>query len=436
MPKLTLVALLALTLALLVAPVAAQDAPTPAEICAAATPASTGNQGPYESAEDVLAEDADYLAVFCTSAGPVLIDLFEEQTPATVNNMVFLAEQGYYDNTNFHRVIQDFMAQAGDPTNTGSGGPGYQFEDEIVDDLVFDRAGLLAMANAGAGTNGSQFFITTAATDWLNGNHTIFGEVLAGYDNVEDIQIRDPQGSFGPGTLLETIVILDDPVLVSVEEETFAPVTRADVEATWELLPVDASTLMGRYGMGFNFPELQDMFSLDEEITGIYETDAVVALAPAAVQDDLAEFYATYNHEYSGLVATVNEDCALKVTEMGFPVYRLQYQLDVFATPEDAEAAFADGTWSQLQLDQGLIPVEIPSIGPIFTGTTAACDQDDLIVAREMLPPVGRYLMTAEAVVLADIGEDAPYLPEVFTMTLFNNALHEIVRPEVDTNQE
>lgn len=433
LPKLTPVLLITLLLALLVTPVAAQDALTPAEICAAATP-STDPKTPFEAAEDVLQADTDYLAVFCTSAGPVLVDLFEEETPITVNNLVFLAQQGYYDNINFHRVIQDFMAQGGDPTNTGSSGPGYQFEDEISENRVFDRAGLLAMANAGPGTNGSQFFITTAVTDWLNGNHTIFGEVLAGYGNVENIQIRDPQGSFGPGTLLETVVILDDPAQVIIEEETFTETTREDIAAAWDALPADAAVMMSRYGVGFNFPELAEMFMFDEALTGIYETDEVVAMAPAAVQDALTGLYATYNHEFSGLSAFVNEGCALSVTEMGFPVYRLAYQLDVFATPEDAAAAFADEAWTQVQLDQGLTAEEIPSIGPIFTTATSACDLDDLILARETLPPVGRYLITVESVVTAENTDIAPFLPEVFTMTLFNDALHEIVRPETALN--
>ena len=115
----------------------------------------------FQEAETVLEPDVDYRAIFCTTAGTVYVDLYESLTPMTVNNFVFLAQQGYYDNTTFHRVIPDFMVQGGDPTATGSGGPGYQFGDEPVGFLTFDRPGLLAMANAGPGTNGSQFFITT-----------------------------------------------------------------------------------------------------------------------------------------------------------------------------------------------------------------------------------------------------------------------------------
>lgn len=184
---------------------------TPEEICEAATPAIEPETREYSKAAIVLEKDVDYLAIFCTDAGVILVDLFEEDTPLTVNNFVFLAQNNYYNNTIFHRVIEDFMAQGGDPTGTGRGGPGYQFEDEIVDELIFDRPGLLAMANAGANTNGSQFFITFVETDWLNGSHTIFGEVVEGLDVLDDILLRDPQVSSAEATTLETVVIITDP---------------------------------------------------------------------------------------------------------------------------------------------------------------------------------------------------------------------------------
>jgi len=131
-------------------------------------------------------------AVLHTTAGPIRVELFDNQAPKTVKNFVELAEGTrdyvdprtgqpgngpYYDGTIFHRVIDNFMVQAGDPTGTGRGGPGYTFADEFHPDLSFNRPYLLAMANAGPGTNGSQFFITVAPTDWLNRKHTIFGEV-------------------------------------------------------------------------------------------------------------------------------------------------------------------------------------------------------------------------------------------------------------------
>ena len=111
-----------------------------------------------------------------------------DRAPITVNNFVFLAEQGYYDGTSFHRVLVDFMAQGGDPTGTGGGGPGYRFADEIDLDTFFDEAGYFAMANGGPDSNGSQFFITVKKTPWLNKKHTIFGEVVSGFDVVEKIE--------------------------------------------------------------------------------------------------------------------------------------------------------------------------------------------------------------------------------------------------------
>ena len=117
-----------------------------------------------------------------TAKGDVNINLLSDKSPVTVANFVNLAKKGYYDGLKFHRVIDNFMAQGGDPTGTGAGGPGYRFEDEVNNGLNFSKPGKLAMANAGPGTNGSQFFITTVPTEWLNGNHTIFGEVVSEAD--------------------------------------------------------------------------------------------------------------------------------------------------------------------------------------------------------------------------------------------------------------
>lgn len=117
-----------------------------------------------------------------TEKGDININLLPEKSPVTVANFVNLAKKGYYDGLKFHRVIDNFMAQGGDPTGIGAGGPGYRFEDEVNNGLNFSKAGKLAMANAGPGTNGSQFFITTVPTEWLNGNHTIFGEVVSDDD--------------------------------------------------------------------------------------------------------------------------------------------------------------------------------------------------------------------------------------------------------------
>jgi cyclophilin family peptidyl-prolyl cis-trans isomerase len=154
----------------------------------AATSRVSGSRTSYSSPPAMILDlESNYVANFRTSQGNFTVELFAAQTPVTVNNFVFLAQQGFYDGLIFHRVIENFMIQGGDPTGTGAGGPGYKFQDEIVAGLVFDSPGKLAMANAGPGTNGSQFFITVAATDWLNGNHTIFGEVTEGQNVVTSI---------------------------------------------------------------------------------------------------------------------------------------------------------------------------------------------------------------------------------------------------------
>ena len=133
-----------------------------------------------------------FAAVKMAKGGEFVIQLYPDKAPITVNNFVFLAREGFYDGTTFHRVLPDFMAQGGDPTGTGGGDPGYEFQNEDSD-LTFDKAGVVAMANAGRDTNGSQFFITFGPQEYLNGGYTIFGQVIEGMDVVMSIRLRDPQ---------------------------------------------------------------------------------------------------------------------------------------------------------------------------------------------------------------------------------------------------
>ncbi len=133
-----------------------------------------------------------YFASIETDRGNIEIELFPQQAPKTVNSFVFLAREGFFDGVTFHRVLDGFMAQGGDPTGTGRGGPGYQFVNEDSS-LKFDKPGVVAMANAGRNTNGSQFFITFAPTPHLNGGYTIFGQVISGMDVVNGLKRRDPQ---------------------------------------------------------------------------------------------------------------------------------------------------------------------------------------------------------------------------------------------------
>ena len=174
-----------------------------------------------------MSRAAGTYAIFETSEGNIVCRLFEKDAPKTVANFVELAEgkrewkhpstgkksnDRLYDGTIFHRVIPDFMIQGGDPLGSGRGGPGYKFADEIHPDLRFDRPYLLAMANAGPGTNGSQFFITVSATPWLNGKHTIFGEVIEGADVVDKISRAQtaPGDRPTPEVVLESVTIQRD----------------------------------------------------------------------------------------------------------------------------------------------------------------------------------------------------------------------------------
>jgi len=150
-----------------------------------------------------------YTATFKTEKGDFVIELFADQAPKTVNNFVFLAREKFYDGVTFHRVIKDFMVQGGDPTGTGTGGPGYQFADEFHPALKHNGPGILSMANAGPGTNGSQFFITHRATPHLDNKHSVFGKVIQGMDVVMSIPERDPGRATQPGVKIITIEIAE-----------------------------------------------------------------------------------------------------------------------------------------------------------------------------------------------------------------------------------
>ncbi len=151
-----------------------------------------------------------YTATFKTDKGDIVCQLYAAKVPRTVNNFVFLAREGFYDNTIFHRVINDFMTQAGDPTGTGMGGPGYKFKDEFDSSLRHKGPGVLSMANAGPNTNGSQFFITHIETPWLDNKHAVFGQVIKGLDVLLSIPARDPSRRDSPAVTLRTVEITEE----------------------------------------------------------------------------------------------------------------------------------------------------------------------------------------------------------------------------------
>jgi len=150
-----------------------------------------------------------YFATLHTEKGDITIQLYADKAPMAVNSFIFLARQGWFDGVTFHRVLPGFVAQAGDPSGSGLGGPGYIFDNEISEDLKFDGPGVVAMANAGPGTNGSQFFITFAATQQLDGGYTIFGFVIEGMDVAKSLTPRDPSQAMDlpPGDRINSVTI-------------------------------------------------------------------------------------------------------------------------------------------------------------------------------------------------------------------------------------
>jgi cyclophilin family peptidyl-prolyl cis-trans isomerase len=152
----------------------------------------------FTQPEQVLEADRDYRALVRTNRGDMVLDLYQDDAPQTANNFVFLARHRYYDGIVFHRVLEGFMAQTGDPTGTGRGGPGYAFADECVPGLHHEAKGVLSMANAGPDTNGSQFFITFTATPWLDGKHAVFGRVVEGLEVLDALTRVDPNRPGGP----------------------------------------------------------------------------------------------------------------------------------------------------------------------------------------------------------------------------------------------
>ncbi len=184
----------------------------PWESFAAKNDAASSGPKQYDSAPPMTIDTSKqyFATVEMEEGGEFVIELYADKAPITVNSFVFLAREGFFDGVTFHRVLDGFMAQGGDPTGTGMGGPGYQFVNENSD-LTFDKPGVVAMANSGPDTNGSQFFITFDAAEFLNGGYTIFGQVIEGMDVVNNITRRDPDTA--PdflGDAIKTITIAEE----------------------------------------------------------------------------------------------------------------------------------------------------------------------------------------------------------------------------------
>jgi cyclophilin family peptidyl-prolyl cis-trans isomerase len=414
---------------LVVLPVSAQTTQTPDELCAAATPTDPETRQ-FEQAEQVLEDGIDYHAIFCTEKGAVYVNLFEQTTPITVNNFVFLAQQGFYNNSIFHRVITDFMAQGGDPVGDppGTGGPGYQFQDEFVGYLNFDRVGLLAMANANRpeqgilGTNGSQFFITTKITDWLNQRHTIFGEVLEGQGVVESIP--DNQSDASIQTKLHTVLIITDPATVNSQAQAATPATQADVEAALADLPNAALNALG------------EGVDVDTEATRVIVGDEEwVAEASESAQAALKDYVDAYPSEYHGAAVLVSTACNLAES----PLVSMAYRFDVHTSPEEAAAAFDVDRFTAIAAANGMQPVEsVYAIHPTFVGTSSACGAEGLTIAMSF-QQIGRFIVSSQlffdgaSIASEDfnINDVSAYLLTNFNDAVFGSMLGKIFRPEV-----
>ena len=337
--------------------------------------------------------------------------MYESLTPITVNSFLFLAGEGFYDSTTFHRVIPDFMAQAGDPTGSGRGGPGYRFVDEPVGFLTFARPGLLAMANAGPGTNGSQFFITTAPTPHLNHKHTIFGDVLVGQDVVVSIRERDPSAATEPGETLQTVLIISDP----------AAVDNSNVAEMEPATPEQVAQTFAAFSGG-----MPPSLPANEESSGSFSSEQVADTVAADLRDDFLEFAARHGHQYRVSVMLENAACEASVyfTSLG-------YQVDVFADAAAAAAAMSDEFTGRLLASQGFTQ-DAPGAA-VYARSTPTCAGEDG-VESVLLYTRGRFLVSIDVLVadqlLAQAGVTGHVVLEDLTRQI-EPGFGAIFRPEI-----
>ncbi len=255
--------------------------------------------GMYSQAPEMYIDvNKTYVATISTAKGDIVVQLFADRAPNTVNNFCFLAQQGYYDNTTFHRVIADFMAQAGDPTGSGGGSPGYRFSDEFHPELRHDKPGILSMANSGENTNGSQFFITYVPTPHLDDVHTVFGQVVRGMDVLTSLTLRDPNQAATPGDLIESITIATadadalEQYAIAVSTELGAPQAETAPEST---PPTDSAMIYETVLTGAGLKNV----GLDRNQQGEYNIP--FELNPDAAQI-FADFTASHVEQYLCLV--------------------------------------------------------------------------------------------------------------------------------------
>jgi cyclophilin family peptidyl-prolyl cis-trans isomerase len=390
---------------------------TPDEICAAATAdLKEPETRQFEQAGDALQDGVDYWAVMCIDAGAIYLDLYEDKAPIAVNNFVFLAQQGYYNNTTFHRVLPGFMAQGGDPTGTGGGGPGYEFEDETDNGLTFDQFGLLAMANAGANTNGSQFFITYAPTPWLDGNHTIFGHVFQGIDVAELLTLRDPEQNPGyEGAALHTVVIVEDPASVNATPD--GPPSPDHFQALLKQNVADRLTYL---------------FTLVEDYSHVYDLQAEAESWQDDGGDELVDFMRAYLSDsgFVGTAAILMQISTCPENSADLPVWLVGFQVSDYGTADAAQAVVFDNTRADKLVSTGAYEayVDLADVqGRLFSLSLPAegwCKANGVYYRLEI--PYGRYLLSTDLVLDGEVINDqsdptpAPYLGLVTRELLVN----------------
>lgn len=369
-----------------------EGAQTPTDLCTAALPAADPATRTYTQAEQVLEAGIDYRAIFCTEGGPIYVDLYEGYAPLAVNNFVFLAQQGYFNNTTFHRVLQDFMAQGGDPTGTGMGGPGYQFPNEAVGFLTFSKAGVLAMANAGRDTNGSQFFITTAATPHLGYDYSIFGGVLEGDARV--IRLRDPEADTTPGARLDTVLIISDPATV---QTTYVAPAAPTAEEYRDALAA---------GQALITPDLADTLALT---TTLQTTEEALAAAPEASREALTTWFNTHSEAFRVSAVIENRACNLDLIDFASTTYTL----DAFGSKADAAAALSDPVLADLSTAEGYGEAQTsPDLpGVYYLRNHTVCDQP--VVTAMTRWQRERFVATLTVTFPAANAELIPVLPRI-----------------------
>jgi cyclophilin family peptidyl-prolyl cis-trans isomerase len=387
---------------------------TPADWCAAASPAPEPSGRSYAQPEQVLLAGVDYRAIICTEGGPLYIDLYEGYSPIAVNSFVFLAERGFYNNTTFHRVLRDFMAQGGDPTGTGTGGPGYQFPNESLGFLNFDEAGVLAMANAGRDTNGSQFFITTAAAPHLGYNYTIFGGLLEG--DARTIRLRDPDTATTPGARLDTVIIITDP---STVETGYTPPTAPSGAEIRDALAAAQALIT---------PEVAETLGLQ---ISLQTTEEALTAEPEAGQAALGEWLGAHGHAFRVKAVIENLACNFELIDFA----NTTYTLDAFSSKAEAAAALEDPAQTNLASAEGygepLASDDLP--GPYYLRNHTVCDQP--VVTAMTRWQRERFVATVSITFPASNTELVPALPQILNqgvgLTFFEPLLAKVFLREM-----